>query len=140
MILAGMSLALTCWAQTAAAGKPVSFQMLVRDAKMRIKEISVEELRALAEGGQKYVLIDVREDNEWAVGRAAGAIHVGRGVLDRDIAGKVPQTDARIILYCGGGFRSALAADTLQKMGYTNVASLAGGFAAYQKLGLAVEK
>lgn len=139
-ILAGVSIALVCLPQTAPSGKPASFPALVREAKAHIKEISAEEFKALAASNEKYTLIDVREDNEWAAGHATGAVHIGRGVLERDVEAKVPQRDAKVVVYCGGGFRSALAADTLQKMGYTNVASLAGGFMAYQKLGLPVEK
>jgi rhodanese-related sulfurtransferase len=143
-ILTGVCLAVACFSQTAPPAKPATqpatFGEMVREARSRIKEIGVEEWKDLAAGNEKYTLIDVREDNEWAAGHAAGALHVGRGVLERDVQGKVPQKDARIVVYCGGGFRSALAADTLQNMGYTRVASLTGGFAAYQKLGLPVEK
>ena len=84
--------------------------------------------------------MDVREDNEWAAGHAAGAVHLGKGIIERDIEAKVPGKDTKLVLYCGGGFRSALAADNLQKMGYTNAISLDGGWKAWQQAGLPVEK
>jgi rhodanese-related sulfurtransferase len=85
------------------------------------------------------MLIDVREDNEWAAGHARGAVHLGRGVIERDIEARIPDKNAELILYCGGGFRSALSADNLQKMGYTNVSSMAGGWRAWQAAGLPTE-
>src|SRR5216683_2521547 len=90
--------------------------------------------------GSKAVLIDVREDSEWAAGHAAGAVHIGKGVIERDIESKVSQKDAKLVLYCGGGSRSALAADALMKMGYSNVFSLAGGLGAYKAAALPLEK
>lgn len=102
------------------------FLEIAEDAKSRVKEISVEETLTKIENGA--TLIDVREDNEWNDGHAAGAIHIGRGIIERDIVGKFPNKDAELILYCGGGYRSALAADNLQKMGYTNVLSMTGGW------------
>ena len=87
-----------------------------------------------------HLLIDVREDNEWAAGHAAGAIHLGKGIIERDIESKVPDKSATMVLYCGGGFRSALAADALQKMGYQNAISLDGGWRAWNAAGLPVEK
>ncbi len=105
------------------------FESLVDDAKSRIHEITVEEALKRMPNGAK--LIDVREDNEWNAGHARGAIHIGRGVIERDIVGAFPDKDAELILYCGGGYRSALAADNLQKMGYTNVHSMAGGWKAW---------
>ena len=90
--------------------------------------------------GEKAVLIDVREDSEWAAGHAAGAVHLGKGVIERDIESKIPDKGAKLVLYCGGGFRSALAGDALQQMGYTDVISLDGGWRAYQGSGLPVEK
>src|SRR4051794_5491307 len=100
------------------------FLEIVEDAKKRIREISVAEAREHVSDGAK--LIDVREDNEWEAGHAAGAEHMGRGVIERDIVQTHPDKETELILYCGGGFRSALAADMLQKMGYTNVLSMAG--------------
>ncbi len=101
--------------------------------------MSVAETRRQLEAG-KARLIDVREESEWAVGHARGAEHLGKGVIERDIEARVPDPDAEIILYCGGGFRSALSADNLRKMGYTNVASMAGGWRAWQEAGGPVER
>lgn len=107
------------------------FLELTLDAKSRIKEVTVAEaLRRAADGA---MLVDVREDNEWEAGHARGAVHIGRGVIERDIAQKVPDKGTELVLYCGGGYRSALAADSLQKMGYTNVLSMAGGWTAWQE-------
>jgi rhodanese-related sulfurtransferase len=113
------------------------FLQLVNETKKRVKEISVEGA-ARETKTSKVVLIDVREDNEWGLGHAAGAIHLGRGVLERDIETRVPDRETKILCYCGGGFRSALAADNLQKMGYTNVWSVAGGYKAWVSAGLPV--
>ena len=98
------------------------FLELAEDAKSRVKEISVAETLERMKAGAN--LVDVREDNEWEAGHAAGAVHLGRGIIERDIIGKFPDKNAELILYCGGGYRSALAADNLQKMGYTNMLSL----------------
>jgi rhodanese-related sulfurtransferase len=117
-----------------------SFQAMVQEAKSRIKEVSVSQLKTWMDSGQKLLLIDVREDSEWQAGHAASAIHVGRGVLEREIEKAAPNKARRVVLYCQGGSRSALAADTLQKMGYTDVFSLAGGFAGYQAAGLPTQK
>lgn len=115
------------------------FLRLVEDSKTRVREISVNETRAkLERGGAK--VIDVREESEWASGHARGAHHVGKGVIERDIEKKVPDKSAEIILYCGGGYRSVLAADVLQRMGYTNVASMAGGWRGWQEAAGPVEK
>jgi rhodanese-related sulfurtransferase len=114
------------------------FLKLVNDAKPRVREVSVEETRRKLEAGKAQV-IDVREDNEWAAGHARGAEHLGKGVIERDIETRVPDKNAEIILYCGGGFRSTLATDSLQKMGYMNVASMAGGWRAWQEAGAPVE-
>ncbi len=105
------------------------FLQIAEAAKSRITEVSVEETLEKVKAGA--ALIDVREDNEYAAGHAAGATHIGRGVIERDILGKFPDKDAELILYCGGGYRSALAADNLQRMGYTNVLSMAGGWTAW---------
>jgi rhodanese-related sulfurtransferase len=113
------------------------FLEIVEDAKTRIKEVDVAEARR--RGGNGAVIVDVREDNEWAAGHAAGAKHMGRGVIERDILQAFPDKDTELILYCGGGFRSALAADMLQKMGYTKVFSMAGGWKAWKNEGGPVE-
>ncbi|HKY98589.1 MAG TPA: rhodanese-like domain-containing protein [Gemmatimonadaceae bacterium] len=114
------------------------FLALVNDAKSRVREISVEETLKAVNGGSAR-LIDVREDNEWTEGHARGADHLGKGIIERDIEKTVPDKDAELILYCGGGYRAALAADNLQKMGYTNVASMAGGWRAYVEANAPVE-
>ena len=111
------------------------FVALVDDAKTRIREITANECREL-----DGLLIDTREDHEWDDGHAEGATHLSRGILERDIENVVPDKSAKIVLYCGGGFRSALSADSLAKMGYTNVWSLAGGWRAWQEAGLPVVK
>jgi rhodanese-related sulfurtransferase len=116
------------------------FLKLVNDAKSRIREVTVEETQAHMQSNSEVRLIDVREDNEWEAGRAAGSIHLGKGIIERDIEATVPDKNAEVILYCGGGFRSALAADTLQQMGYTNVFSMAGGWKAWKDSGAPVEK
>jgi rhodanese-related sulfurtransferase len=115
------------------------FQDLVKDAKTRVKEIDINEYKRMKEASEPHVLVDVREDNEWAAGHAAGATHLGKGIIERDIESKIPDKGATLILYCGGGFRSALAADNLRKMGYSNAISLDGGWSAYSKSGLPVE-
>jgi rhodanese-related sulfurtransferase len=115
------------------------FVKLVDDAKSRVREVDVDEARRRLESG-KVKLIDVREESEWEVGHARGALHLGKGVIERDIEERVPDKKADLILYCGGGFRSALATDNLQKMGYTNVHSMAGGWRAWQAAGAPVDK
>lgn len=104
------------------------FLALVNDAKKRVKETTVPEVKLRMDAGERFVLVDVREDSEWAQGHLPGAIHVGKGIIERDIEQRVPDTGTKLILYCGGGFRSALSADNLQKMGYTNVESMDGGW------------
>ncbi len=111
------------------------FEQICDDAKARINEITVAQTKAKLETGEPFLLLDVREDNEWDNGHAVGAQHVGRGILERDIHNFAPAKDAEIVLYCGGGYRSALAADNLQKMGYTNVLSMAGGIKAWRDAG-----
>lgn len=106
------------------------FLAVVEDAKSRVREVSVDETLERTKDGA--VLIDVREDNEFEAGHAKDAVHLGRGIIERDIVGKYPEKDTELILYCGGGFRSALSADMLQKMGYTNVCSMAGGWKAWK--------
>jgi len=117
-----------------------AFLALVNDAKSRIREIDIAEYQRLRAAGDEHVLIDTREDSEWAAGHAAGAIHLGKGIIERDIEARVPRKDAKLVLYCGGGYRSALAADALRQMGYTNAISLDGGWRSYQESGLPVEK
>ena len=116
------------------------FLALVNDAKTRVKQIDIRAYREMAERGEAGLLIDVREDAEWAAGHAAGAVHLGKGIIERDIEKTAPDRSARMVLYCGGGFRSALAADALQKMGYKDVISLDGGWRAWQESGLPTEK
>jgi rhodanese-related sulfurtransferase len=117
-----------------------AFLALVNDAKSRIQEIDIAEYKRLHASGEEHVLIDTREDSEWAAGHAAGAIHLGKGIIERDIEARVPRKDAKLVLYCGGGYRSALAADALRQMGYSNAISLDGGWRAYQESGLPSEK
>jgi rhodanese-related sulfurtransferase len=114
------------------------FLKLVEEAKTRVREIGVADARRKLEKNEA-LLIDVREDTEWQAGHARGAIHLGKGIIERDIEQRVPDKTASIILYCGGGFRSALSADALQTMGYTNVVSMAGGWRAWQAEGAPVE-
>jgi len=117
-----------------------AFLELVKDAKSRVKEIDINEYQRMKQTGERHLLVDVREDSEWAAGHAAGSVHLGKGVIERDIEAKVPDKNTKLVLYCGGGFRSALAADNLQKMGYTDAISLDGGWRAYTTAGLPVEK
>ena len=114
------------------------FLALVNDAKSRVKEINVDEYQKMPREG--HVLIDVREDNEWAAGHASGAVHLGKGIIERDIETQIPDKSTTMVLYCGGGFRSALVADALQKMGYKNPISLDGGWRAWNAANLPVEK
>ena len=116
------------------------FLKLVNDAKSRIKEVSVDDTQQRMQSDSNVKLVDVREDNEWDAAHAAGAIHLGKGIIERDIESTIPDKATEIILYCGGGFRSALAADVLQDMGYTNVYSMAGGWKAWKDSGAAVEE
>jgi rhodanese-related sulfurtransferase len=114
------------------------FLDIVEDAKSRIRDISVADALERTENGA--VLVDVREDNEWTEGHAAAAVHMGRGVIERDVVGEYPDKATELILYCGGGYRSALAADMLQKMGYTNVASMAGGWSAWKEADAPIDR
>jgi rhodanese-related sulfurtransferase len=116
------------------------FLVLVEEAKRGIVEVTVDDVLARQKSGARFRLIDVREDDEWRAGHAAGAEHIGKGVIERDIVGKVPDKDEELILYCGGGFRSALASEALRKMGYTRPRSLAGGWKAWVTRGLPTEK
>ena len=116
------------------------FLQIVNDAKKRVKETNVADVKRRVDAGEKMIVVDVREDNEWANGHLPGAIHLGKGVIERDIEARVPDTSAKIILYCGGGFRSALSADNLQKMGYTNVESMDGGWKGWLDAGFPTQK
>ena len=116
------------------------FLKLVNDAKSRIREVSVDETRERMKANDAARLIDVREDNEWAKDHVAGAVHLGKGIIERDAEQQLPDKSAQIVLYCGGGFRSALAADNLQKMGYTNVLSMDGGIRGWRDKGYALTK
>jgi rhodanese-related sulfurtransferase len=107
----------------------------VEDAKKRVRETNVDEIKARLDRSDKFILVDVREESEYAKDHLPGAIHLGKGVIERDIEARVPDTGAEIVLYCGGGFRSALAADNLQKMGYTNVLSMDGGVRGWREKG-----
>jgi rhodanese-related sulfurtransferase len=116
------------------------FLKLVDEARSKVKETNVADVKRRMDAGEKFLLVDVREDNEWAQGHVTGAVHMGRGVIERDIESSVPDTSAKIILYCGGGFRSALVADNLQKMGYGNVESMDGGWRGWTAAGLPTSK
>jgi rhodanese-related sulfurtransferase len=116
------------------------FLKLVNDAKTRVKEIDLDGYRKMREAGEPHLLVDTREDNEWTSGHVAGAVHLSRGIIERDIETQVPDKSAKLVLYCGGGFRSALVADNLQKMGYENAISLDGGWRALKESGLPLEK
>ncbi|HXY11184.1 MAG TPA: rhodanese-like domain-containing protein [Terriglobales bacterium] len=116
------------------------FLRLVDDARSRIRETSVDEVQRKLDSGEKFLLIDVREESEYAIDHLPGAVHLGKGILERDIETRVPGMDTPMILYCGGGFRSALAADNLQKMGYRNVLSMDGGIRGWREKGLALVK
>jgi rhodanese-related sulfurtransferase len=112
---------------------PPRFLKIVDDAKTRVRETTVEEVKKKIDGGGKFILVDVREESEFATDHLPGAIHLGKGVIERDIEARVPDLKAEMVLYCGGGFRSALAADNLQRMGYTNVISMDGGIRAWRE-------
>ncbi|HXU19434.1 MAG TPA: rhodanese-like domain-containing protein [Verrucomicrobiae bacterium] len=116
------------------------FLNLVNDAKQRIKQETFRETKKRLDNGEKLILVDTREDAEWARGHIPGAIHLGRGIIERDIEKAIPDKGAPIVLYCGGGFRSALAADNLQKMGYRNVISMDGGWRGWTEAGFPVTK
>ena len=115
------------------------FLALVHDAKSRVKEQDFREVKKRLDAGEKFTLLDVREDNEWERGHLPGAVHLGKGIIERDIETAVPDKAAPLVLYCGGGFRSALAADNLQKMGYTNCISMDGGWRAWTTAGFPTE-
>jgi rhodanese-related sulfurtransferase len=116
-----------------------AFLELVNDAKSRVTQVDIEGYKRMREAGEPHLLVDVREDNEWEAGHAAGAIHLGKGIIERDIEDAVPDKNTRLVLYCGGGYRSALAADNLRKMGYRDAISLDGGWRGWQEAGMPVE-
>ena len=116
------------------------FLAIVNDAKKRIREIDIEEYKRLLTAGEAGQLVDVREDHEWDTAHVAGALHLSKGIIERDIETAFPDKDTKLVLYCGGGFRSALATDNLQKMGYRNILSLDGGWRALEASGLPLER
>src|SRR4030081_2498132 len=116
------------------------FLKLVKEAKSRIPEMDIEEYQSMLDTGESHVLVDTREESEWKAGHVAGAVHLSQGVIERDIETKIPDKNAKLVLYCGGGFRSALAADNLRLMGYTNAISLDGGGRALKDSGLPLAK
>jgi rhodanese-related sulfurtransferase len=115
------------------------FLKLVDDAKSRVQQIDIEGYKRMTASGEPHILVDTREDNEWAAGHVKGALHLSKGVIERDIETQVPDKTTKLILYCGGGFRSALVADNLQKMGYRNAISLDGGWRALKASGFEIE-
>jgi rhodanese-related sulfurtransferase len=119
---------------------PPRFLKLVEDAKSRVRETTVDEIKARLDRGEEFVLVDVREESEWQKDHLPGAIHMGKGVIERDVEQKIPDLKTELVLYCGGGFRSALAADNLQKMGYTNVISMDGGVRGWREKGYSMTK
>ncbi|MHB8410861.1 MAG: rhodanese-like domain-containing protein [Candidatus Acidiferrales bacterium] len=119
---------------------PPAFLSIVNDAKTRIKEADFRDIKKRLDAGEKMILVDTREDNEWAKGHIPGAIHLGKGVIERDVEKTIADKNAPLVLYCGGGFRSALAADNLQKMGYKNVISMDGGWRAWTEANFPVAK
>jgi len=118
---------------------PPRFLKIVDDAKTRVRETNVDEVKKRLDKGDKFLLVDVREESEFAKDHLPGAIHLGKGIIERDIEARVPDLNAEIVLYCGGGFRSALAADNLQKMGYTSVISMDGGIRGWREKGYPLE-
>ena len=116
------------------------FLQIVEDVKKRIRETTIDDVKAKLDRGEKFLLIDVREESEYAADHLPGAMHLGKGVIERDVEARVPDRNAPLVLYCGGGFRSALAADNLQKMGYTNVLSMDGGVRGWREKGFRFTK
>lgn len=112
------------------------FLALVQDAKSRVKELTIDKFVTRLQGGEQFIVLDTREDHEWAQGHLPGAHHMSKGTIERDIEAAIPQKDAPIVCYCGGGFRSVLVIDNLQKMGYTNMLSLDGGWRGWNERGL----
>jgi rhodanese-related sulfurtransferase len=119
---------------------PPRFLKIVEEAKGRVRETNVDAVKARLDRGDKFVLVDVREDREFEADHLPGAVHLGKGIIERDIEGKYPDLQTELVLYCGGGFRSALAADNLQKMGYTNCISMDGGWRAWTEANFPTEK
>jgi len=119
---------------------PPRFLKIVDDARSRVRETNVDEVKKRIDRGDKFLLVDVREESEFAKDHLPGAVHLGKGIIERDIEARVPELNAEMILYCGGGFRSALAADNLQKMGYTNVISMDGGIRGWREKGFPLTK
>ena len=117
-----------------------SFLEVVNEAKKNIKETDVQAVAERLERGERFHFVDVREDKEWSEGHLPGAVHIGKGVIERDIEAKIPDKQSEIVLYCGGGFRSALAADMLVRMGYSNVFSMDGGFRGWAEAGFPIKK
>ena len=116
------------------------FLKIVEEARKRIREVTIDEVKAKLDRKEKFLLIDVREESEYAADHLPGAVHLGKGIIERDVENRVPDQDTPVVLYCGGGFRSALAADNLQKMGYTHVLSMDGGIRGWREKGLALTK
>jgi rhodanese-related sulfurtransferase len=116
------------------------FLQIVDDARKRVREVTVDDVKARLDRGEEFLLVDVREESEYAKDHLPGAIHLGKGIIERDIEERVPQLNAPLVLYCGGGYRSALAADNLQKMGYTNVLSMDGGIRGWREKHFSVEQ
>jgi rhodanese-related sulfurtransferase len=123
-----------------APNHPPRFLKIVDDARSRVRETTVDDVKARLDRGDKFILVDVREESEYAKDHLPGAIHMGKGVIERDVEQKVPDVNAELVLYCGGGFRSALAADNLQKMGYANVISMDGGIRGWREKGYPLTK
>jgi rhodanese-related sulfurtransferase len=116
------------------------FLKIVEDTRKRIHEVTIDEVKAKLDRKEKFLLIDVREESEYAADHLPGSVHLGKGIIERDVEDRVPDQDTTIVLYCGGGFRSALAADNLQKMGYTHVLSMDGGIRGWREKGFALTK
>jgi len=116
------------------------FLAIVAEARRRVAETTVDQLKARLDQGERFHLVDVREESEWQAGHLPGAIHLGKGIIERDVEGRIPDLEAEIVLYCGGGFRSILAAEALQRMGYTRVISMDGGFRGWKEAGFPTEK
>jgi rhodanese-related sulfurtransferase len=123
-----------------APNHPPRFLKIVDDARTRVRESTVDDIKARLDRGDRFILVDVREESEYAKDHLPGAIHMGKGVIERDVEQKVPDVNAEMVLYCGGGFRSALAADNLQKMGYANVISMDGGIREWREKGYPLTK
>jgi rhodanese-related sulfurtransferase len=117
-----------------------AFLAIVNDAKKRVKEADFRDIKKRLDAGEKMILVDTREDNEWSKGHIPGAVHLGKGVIERDVETNIPDKNATLVLYCGGGFRSALAADNLQKMGYKNVISMDGGWRGWTESNFPIAK